>query len=1129
MILPFPREALFRATSRAIIEQSKSKKPAMIEPHILNFYEDFGMPISELYELVDAALSGKLENVQEKMDGQSITFTVVDGMLRLFVKGATYKKVLEGGLTPDRINQKYANNESVRSAFIKAYNTIKPIAERFDSETNSQLFQNGKVVIQSELLTPENPNTIVYDEPSIRFITAKSLVPDEASVDKSLYDRFISEASEAVNEEFTLGPVPYVKLKKSLETGKKEIEEINSQIKDLTNTLGLSESDTVGDIVHKLVRNKIDKDLSFIPENLRDLAAERFASGKGGLGVRQLDSSLRDDFKSALKNGPAFVASAIIPLEIIIQKIGVYAFRNLEFALKASNHGELLGFIKKVEDAFRSGNVITDQKKLKGIEVALSRLSNSDLFEEATEGIVFQWKGKTRKLTGLFTVINKLRGFFAYGDAKFNDSNNDELDISEVVMRSMTRMIFEGGVAFKFDDRTVVTTHERIPRENVKSILSKFKAEILDKLNLEYLPIGSTGTDTETVGDIDIIVNEPDPDTLFQKINSLFSAEPITFKDGKVYSGPKVKRIGSISTVLFNVGDDNYIQVDVFPSKNMKDDEWMLAGGSRGKIKGKYRNILLSYVAKLASIKESEETGKKVKYTVSTHNGLIKKVDDILIYKVSDPDKFLPILGINEKKENIRSFEDLFDYLFSIYGREFASGFLDYVSIKDEKEGEKIKSHINKLISEIKLKDIILKLIVEQDASREDVARVDDDETEDLDDEKFEKEKEIASKIANIKSFTGKARLIFGILQSDKFFGSSIQKIIGASQGKKIIRFGLSADALEKIDPGRAIGLLYNILVPDHTDSVIELAPDEDPNPSGKYSAYMLPSFDNIMIIFGIAGVTGGARKTGYEYEISVRNSLSELDNTVYEGPDNSYSDIYLDVKSGKLGIEVKLPNAQAGEPTLRYDFDKEEFFASNPKPQNDDIANLINLDLTASDVKRRFKLIRDAINAFRKSRNEPQIESILGNISKEEYVKVVQPVLKKSGGMIKGKLLASYTVSARILRLYYMFKLAGLVQVKTKGLYHLHDRFKVTFVDSSGKIRTTELFEFPDAMGSVYFRNFRGGRYGIRAQLTKSPLKKLPVSGVDLDKQEDRELFVKAVKDISFPDPKKLAQTLSK
>ena len=54
-----------------------------------------------------------------------------------------------------------------------------------------------------------------------------------------------------------------------------------------------------------------------------------------------------------------------------------------------------------------------DTKTLEGIRVALARLeSNEDLFTKATEGIVFTHNNKTYKLTGLFTPINRLRGFF---------------------------------------------------------------------------------------------------------------------------------------------------------------------------------------------------------------------------------------------------------------------------------------------------------------------------------------------------------------------------------------------------------------------------------------------------------------------------------------------------------------------------------------------------------------------------------------------------------------------------------------------------------------------------------------------------------------------------------------------
>jgi len=67
--------------------------------------------------------------------------------------------------------------------------------------------------------------------------------------------------------------------------------------------------------------------------------------------------------------------------------------------------------------------LIADPKQTESIRVALERIGDESNFEKAVEGIVFRWKGKTRKLTGLFTPINKLRGFFAYGKNPAKISN----------------------------------------------------------------------------------------------------------------------------------------------------------------------------------------------------------------------------------------------------------------------------------------------------------------------------------------------------------------------------------------------------------------------------------------------------------------------------------------------------------------------------------------------------------------------------------------------------------------------------------------------------------------------------------------------------------------------------------
>ena len=58
-----------------------------MDPHILNFYEDVSLPISDVSLIIDSALSGRLEDPREKLDGQNFTFTVRDGRVRFMGKG----------------------------------------------------------------------------------------------------------------------------------------------------------------------------------------------------------------------------------------------------------------------------------------------------------------------------------------------------------------------------------------------------------------------------------------------------------------------------------------------------------------------------------------------------------------------------------------------------------------------------------------------------------------------------------------------------------------------------------------------------------------------------------------------------------------------------------------------------------------------------------------------------------------------------------------------------------------------------------------------------------------------------------------------------------------------------------
>ena len=1195
------------------------------EAHIYNLYEELGMPLKDIIEIGHLGLKGKLENVQEKMDGQFLAFTVVDGQLRFFTKmdlqsQRAKDKRLEsiraggpgGGMILDQIMSAYTGDRSnIADGFAIAYEALEPVALPYQDS----LFRNGEVVMASQIMVSKNPNTILYNEDSLRTVLAISLTGEP--VNQDALSSFKSEMRDSSTDAFTMDEVPTASLMKGLDEDDSELEQLEKDLESVVTEVGLSISNnTVGDYVKARLEEFIREKYEFIPDDFVPGVADRFMTGKGRIAL-QLKKVVSPEeyqhFRSLDKVKTRVVQEAIVPLENIIQRLGIMIIDKLDLALQASNQEDLLGFVKDVRGAFESGFNFglgsEDEKTLEGIRVALARLeANEDLFTRATEGIVFTHNNKTYKLTGLFTPINRLRGFFSYGKAKMPDRGENK-DLSETVSNILMKILSEGGNAFKDSENNIVTSPDPISREEAERIIKDINIKLLSTLGLEFVSVGSTSSDatgrksewkpTEFMGDIDLLVDVPDElliDTEDQRTDyrdpnlqglttrqksararrqreiesgkrnespykdTLFIAlSNHPYLQGELVPGvPRVLDASDGSRILVRdskTGKLRQVDIDLKrKGRSFDDAAWERAGGGQGQAKGRYRNLMLSFIAKLISLDQSTED-KEVKVTVALGHGYTRKerekIDGVWgewedTENILDPDSYLSELGLHVSKNSIKSFEQLVDYMAQNPNKIFnqaltvgppneamSGGFDEYVRRPQwTDENEIAFSYIRKKqdpqsLAESHFRNSIRRLlnedVVEEKAA---IPLV----NVPLSEKKGEAQKvrallyENSEAYESAKSFTEKSRVIFDMLKSPDFFGSDIQKIINVSGANKLVRLGLAPGADDRHDINKILNLMYDSLSPDRTRGIIELAPDEHPNPSSKYLAYVMPDLDDLMVIFGIAGVTGGQRKAGYVYEIDVGENLKAAGIQARSGEDNSVSDVYVPMATGMLGIEVKLPNAQAGEPTLKYDFDKGEFFASNPKPQNQDIADLINMDPTAPEVNRRLTLVRDVINGYRAENDMPEIESILAKISKKEYRDVVLPALRSKGENISGALLAVYTVSADVLRKYYMLKKASLVKVKGKGLFHLHPDFKITLTDESGNSRSSEFFDFSPAQGAVYFRNFRGGNYGIRSQLKNSPLRRLKQAGIDLDAERDRDEFAKLVSTLNLPDPMSVA-----
>jgi hypothetical protein len=1136
-------DVLYRAASRFTINEKTDPVVAPgEEAHIYNLYEEFSMPLSDIIEIGRLGLEGKLENVQEKMDGQFLAFTVVNGQLRFFTKmdlqGQTAKdKKLAaiqsggkgGGMSLDEIMSTYTGGRSnIAEGFAIAYRALEPVALKYQDS----LFRNGEVVMASQIMVSKNPNTILYDKDSLRTVLAISLTDEP--VNQNTLSSFKSEMSQASTEAFTMDEVPTAQLMKGLEQDDAQIQQLEKDLESVVSEVGMSvNKNTVGDYIKARLEKFISENYDFIPNTLIPDVADRFMTGKGKIALRLKKMVSPEDyqrFRVLDKVKPRVVQEAIIPLENIIQRLGVMIIDKIDLALTASNQEELLGFIKDARAAFESGFDFGlesgDTKTLESIRVVLARLeANEDLFQRATEGIVFTYNNKTYKLTGLFTPINKMRGFFGsamgregFGRATLPDKGDKEA-LKESLKKIIMKMLTEGGNAFKKKDETgkkvVVTSVDRITREQAVRIMDDLKQNLLGPLGIEFLPAGSTGTDKQEIGDIDLIVSEPDKEKLYQAmLKAPYLSETL------VEGVPRVLKLGQLVAIMVQDAQTSQLfQVDLFPSASMNDTSWELAGGGEGKVKGEYHKLMMSLIAKIRGEREST-SDQTIKYTLSFPGGWREKINgtENIDGRVIDPDDYLPLLGIDVPKSQVRTFEDLVSYMVNANTDEFREAlerFEEYISNRFNAKAESTRKAAQNAIevintmhatttNESKIRYMIRRILNE----------VEDEDSEPVEDAELQ-----TSLLDDQKSFAGKARVILNILQRNELLNGDIEKVNTTSPSLNLMRFGLKASSGDNHDFNNVVNKLYKELLPSATDSVIELAPYESPNPSGTYTAYMMPSLGNLMVIFGTAGTSGGQRKAGYIYEDEIGEQLQSAGMNVRAETDNAYSDVYVKTASGELGIEVKLPNAQAGEPTMRYDYDKGEFYASNPKPQNQDIANLVNMDPNMPEVQKRMLAIRDGINKQRAESGETSpIESILGAITRNEYIGVVHKILNDTP---TGLRLAAYTVSTDALRDYYMHKAAGVVQVKGKGMYHLHPAFQIDLGDG----KKTKLFDFPPAQGAVYFRNNRGINYAMRTQFSAKPLAKLEKSGINLDDPSDREAFARAVSEMTFPDAKSLVK----
>lgn len=394
------------------------------DPHVLNFYEDVNLPLTDVPDLIEKAITGKLDDPREKLDGQNFTFTINRlGDVRFMGKGCPKWIRSRGGLDRRDLHEIYDGKPQVQRAFVEALDVMQSAVNSMHHDSVMSLFKGGDVVVSSEVVTPINQNIVKYTQNALCFIEGRML--GAPSSFNSMSSRAFCEFCDAAKKMspvmgWSLMDVPSVKprLRHDVDA---TIKGLVAEFNGLTSSFRLGPNATMGDLLTLMVEKRIALRVPLVGAHLRR-AARRLACDDASI-MRHSDFPSRsawESFRALDDERATFVGDCIAPVEDFFRRLGAATIEGYDFVLADVNDttriNELRAFVGRVREALATGRVTAPTANVLQRINGAARRVDEQLFTRNVEGIVFRWNGQPRKLTGAFTAINRLHGFFNFDD-----------------------------------------------------------------------------------------------------------------------------------------------------------------------------------------------------------------------------------------------------------------------------------------------------------------------------------------------------------------------------------------------------------------------------------------------------------------------------------------------------------------------------------------------------------------------------------------------------------------------------------------------------------------------------------------------------------------------------------------
>ena len=419
--------------------------------HMSHPFDDRDLTFADLKEMIRRSLAGELnveKEVTEKLDGQNLMFSWKDGQLVAARNQGHLKNAGAAAPNVKEFSNIFADRpENIRDAFVGAVKDLESAISKLSEKQRNKVFKEGERFMNIEVMTPATQNVIPQNVDMLVFHgtqaydstgKAVSVDSDGNDITSELKDSarmlkgMLKQVNADVQKRYSLNAPIVVELPKSKTFGD-SYAKYSAKIDKLKNKFKLKDNDKVMKYHDSWWRDLLNKQQTktkeIFPSNVYEALIGRWAYNDKSNKITTIKKDLSDHpkllawvTKFEKEDVTKQFEENMWPFQFIFLKLGAEVLKNVKGFVAAGGSDDIAKALDahvKTLESKKIGSVESPDKFKKDMEKLNKNLNRLNAIGGSksiapTEGVVFQYKGGTYKLTGTFAPINQIMGIMRF-------------------------------------------------------------------------------------------------------------------------------------------------------------------------------------------------------------------------------------------------------------------------------------------------------------------------------------------------------------------------------------------------------------------------------------------------------------------------------------------------------------------------------------------------------------------------------------------------------------------------------------------------------------------------------------------------------------------------------------------